>query len=271
MQRTLVQHVGLAVGLCVIDQQPRLEVLTVVGEVGAEQLRIATRTGEPHRRRGAHHVTAERDRDVRERGVLAKACVVSADVHHVVVPVGDPDHAEGGRIADDELDVVGVGSAAAQIHHDGRPGELLHPDLEVAICRGARTGTGDGDLDGLGHLGVACHGHDRRLVERRECLRRNPIRGNTGLAESFVTTTDGLHRDARPFHHLDRGTSGRRRGTVVQPTQPLERSESPQFVAAAGHLEGVDVERTELLALVLDDAFGSFGQILSHYPTAPSI
>ncbi len=65
--------------------------------------------------------------------------------------------------------------------------------------------------------------------------------------------------------------SGGRRGPVVQATQPLERGEPPQLVTTAGHLEGVDVERGEQLALVLDDPFGGLGQILCHYPTAPSI
>ena len=142
LQRTLVQHVGLAVRLRVVDQQPRLEVLAVVGEVGAEQLGVAAGTGEPHRRRGAHDVAAEGDVDVPEHRVLAEPGVMGADVHHVVGPVGDPDDAEACRVADDDLDVVGVGSAAAQVDHDDGPGQFLDPDLQMPV--GHRTLAGAG-------------------------------------------------------------------------------------------------------------------------------
>ena len=57
----------------------------------------------------------------------------------------------------------------------------------------------------------------------------------------------------------------------MQAAQPLQRGEAPQLVAAAGHLEGVDVERAEQLTLVLDDPFCGIGQIRTGHPTAPSI
>ncbi len=45
LQRTLVQHVGLAVRLGVVDQEPGLEELPGVGEVGAQQLGVPARGG----------------------------------------------------------------------------------------------------------------------------------------------------------------------------------------------------------------------------------
>ena len=47
LQRTLVRHVRAAVRLGVVDQQPRLEVLAVVGEVQAEQFGVAAGGVEP--------------------------------------------------------------------------------------------------------------------------------------------------------------------------------------------------------------------------------
>ncbi len=49
LQRTLVRHVRAAVRLRVVDQQPRFEVLAVVGEVQAEQLGVAAGRAEPRR------------------------------------------------------------------------------------------------------------------------------------------------------------------------------------------------------------------------------
>ena len=86
---------------------------------------------------------------------------MGADVHHVVGPVGDPDDAESRRVADDDLDVVGIGAAATQVDDDDGPGEFLDADLQMPVCRRSLTGTGDGDLDGFGDFGVPWHGDDR--------------------------------------------------------------------------------------------------------------
>ena len=48
----------------------------------------------------------------------------------------------------------------------------------------------------------------------------------------------------------------------MQSAQALERGEAPDFVAAAGHLESVDVERREQLAFV--GALDRIGEVLSH-------
>jgi len=148
----------------------------------------------------------------------------------------------------------------------------------MAVGRDPRTGSGDGDLDGLGHLDLAGDGHDGGRLERRERLCRNAVGGDTALPEAVVTALDGFDRHAVAFADLDDRVSGRGGRSVVQTTQSLERREAPQLVTTAGHLEGVDVERAELLALVgggqcrpaVLDALGGFGQVRRH-PTAPSI
>ena len=224
--------------------------LTVVGEIGAEQLGVATGGGETDRRRGADDVSAERDVDVAEDSVLTQAGVMRTDVHHVVGPVGDPDDPEGRRVADDDLDVVGVGSAAAQVDDDDGPDEFFDSNLQVPVSHCALTGTGDLDLDGLGHLGVTRDGDDGGFVERREGLGRNTVGGYTALSEPFVAPSHVFDGDARAFGDLDGGGPGGRRGSVVQTPEPLQRCEAPDFVAAARHLECVDVERGEELALV---------------------
>ncbi len=45
-------------------------------------------------------------------------------------------------VADDEFDVVGVGSAAALVDDHDRLAEFLDPDLQVAVRDGALAGTG---------------------------------------------------------------------------------------------------------------------------------
>ena len=79
--------------------------------------------------------------------VLAERGVVGADMHGVVGPVGDRDDRQPGRVADDEFDVVGVGSAAALVDDDDRLGEFADADLQVPVRGGALAGAGDRDLD----------------------------------------------------------------------------------------------------------------------------
>jgi hypothetical protein len=253
----------------VVDEQPRLEVLSVVGEVQPEHFDVTALRLEPRPGGQPHHVPTQGDGDVPQHRVLAQLRVVAADVDGVVGPVGDRHHGQSRGVADDEFDVVGVGSTAALIEDDHRLREFLDPDLKVAVRRRALAGTVERNLDRLLGRGTSCHGDDGRPVERREGLRGNPIGGYSGRTEPLVTAANGFHRHTRPVGDLDERASGRGRGAVVQPAQPLERGEPPQFVAAARHLEGVDVERCEQLAL--GPALQCCCQILSHYPTAPSI
>ena len=54
----------VAAQLRVVDQQPRLEVLTVVGEVQAQQLRVAARRAELDPAGQPDEIAPEGDRDV---------------------------------------------------------------------------------------------------------------------------------------------------------------------------------------------------------------
>ena len=155
-----------AVRLRVVDQQSRFEVLSVVGEVQAEQLDVAAGRTEPRPRGQPHHIATEGDRDVAKHGVLAQRGVMAADMHGVVGPVGDRNHRQPGGVADDEFDVVGVGSAAALVDHDHGLGELADPQLQMPVRRRALAGAGHHDLDGFAELGVLTDGDDGRAVER---------------------------------------------------------------------------------------------------------
>ena len=117
----------------VVDQQPRLEVLAVVGEVQAQQFGVPAGPGEPHVGRHPHHLAAQRDSDMPQHRVLAEPGVVRADVNRVVGPVGDPHHGEPGGVVDDEFDVVGVGSAAPVVDDDDGLAEFLDPDLQMPV------------------------------------------------------------------------------------------------------------------------------------------
>lgn len=175
--------------------------------------------------------------------------MVRADVHGVVGPVGNPDDGEPGGVADDELDVVGVGSAAPMIDDDDGLAEFLDPDLQVPVGGGAGAGTFDGDIDRFGDLGVTADGHQCRGVERRECLCRNPISGHPTLTEPLVAAAHLLGGYAVVRGDGDLGATGGVGRAVVQAAQPLERGEPPQFVAAVRHLERVNVEGGEQLPL----------------------
>ncbi len=196
LQRTLVEHVGPAVGLGVVDQQPRFQVLAVVGEVQAEQFGVAAGRVVADGGRHPHHLAAEGHRHVAQHRVLAQPGVLGADVHHVVGPVGDPHHRQAGGVGDDELDVVGVGSAAAQVDDDDGFGEFLGADLQVAVGGLADTRAGDGDLDRASGVRAAGNRDHRRVVERRERLGGNAIGGHPALAESVVAAP----RRSRPSH-----------------------------------------------------------------------
>ena len=73
-------------------------------------------------------------------------------MHRVVGPVGDRHDCQPRRVADDELDVVGVGSAAALIDDDDGLGKLADPHLQMPVGRRALAWPGDDDLDRLADL-----------------------------------------------------------------------------------------------------------------------
>ena len=128
MQRTLVRDMRAAVRLGVVDEQPRFEVLAVVGEVQAEQLGVAAgRTERGPARVSRTTIATERDSDMAQHRILAERRVMRADMHGVVGPVGDRHDRQPGRVADDEFDVVGVGSAAALVDDDHGLGEARRP------------------------------------------------------------------------------------------------------------------------------------------------
>ncbi len=59
--------------------------------------------------------------------------MVRGDVDRVVGPVLHRDDGELRAVADDELDVLGVRSAAPLVEDHGRLGERLEADLQVAV------------------------------------------------------------------------------------------------------------------------------------------
>lgn len=81
-------------------------------------------------------------------------------------------------------------------------------------------------------------------------MRGNAVGGHATVAKPFVPTSHGFGGDAGAFRDLDAGGAGGRCGPVVQTAEPPERCEPPDLVATAGHLERVDVERGEDLALI---------------------
>ncbi len=224
--------------------------LPVVGEVQAEQLGVAARAQVPHVGGQPHHLAAERDGDVAQHRVFTQLGVVHADVYRVVGPVGEPHHGEPGGGVDDEFDVVGQCSAAPVVDDDHRLGELGDPDLQVPVGHRTLAGAGDGDSDRLGDTGVALDGDQGCGVERRKCLRGNTVGWDAALAEPLIAAAQGLDPQARLLGDADLGFAGGPRRAVVQATQPAQRGEPPDFVAAVRDLERVHIERGEDLALV---------------------
>ena len=96
-------------------------------------------------------------------------------------PVRDRDDGQPRGVIDNEFDVVGVGSAATLIDDDDGLTELTDAQLEMAVGGRSLAGPSDVDFDGLVADDVFGDGDQGRTVERRESLRRNPIRGRPGL------------------------------------------------------------------------------------------
>jgi hypothetical protein len=78
---------------------------------------------------------------------------------------------------------------------------------------------------------------------------RQPDRQDAALPEPLVTAADGLDGDAlRPTRDL--GAAARRAEPSCRPRSRFSGVNRQISVTTTGHLEGVDVERAELLALV---------------------
>ena len=166
LQCTLVHHVGAAVRLIVIDEQTLLEMLSGVGEVETPQLDVASRRRVAHERGQPDQVATKADREVPEHGVAAHLDVVRGDVNCIVGPVVDVHHGQCRLVVDDELDVLGVGSAALLIEDDDGARERLEVDLHVPECRGIHAGALECDDHGLTELDLTADREHRRLVER---------------------------------------------------------------------------------------------------------
>ncbi|MNR57499.1 hypothetical protein D3C85_1782980 [compost metagenome] len=72
LQCTLVEHVGLAVGHGVVNEQALLKVLAGIGEVEAEHFDLAAGSREAGGRRHADEVAPQADHDMLELRVAAQ-------------------------------------------------------------------------------------------------------------------------------------------------------------------------------------------------------
>lgn len=162
-----------------------------------------------------------------QHGVLSQTGMVSAQVHHVVGPVGDPDNGQPRGVRDHELDVVGVGSAASQVDDNRGLGSLLDTNLQVAVGGLADARSGDHDLYRRGCPRSAGNGDDGRPGEGGKCLCRNAVSGYAASSESFVATADGLDGDAGLLAYGDHRVGRSHSRAVVQTAQPFERGEPP--------------------------------------------
>ena len=139
----------------------------------------------------------------------------------------------------------------------------------MTVGRLSGTRTGHGDLDRSLCARTAANRDDRRPLERREGLSGNAIRRYPALAEAGVTADRSLDRHSGLLGDGDGRLSACLGRTVVQAAQPAQRGETPEFVAAARHLERVHIEGCELLAFVA--TLEGRCEVLAHQPTAPSI
>ncbi|OLT19757.1 hypothetical protein BJF79_16560 [Actinomadura sp. CNU-125] len=186
LQGAAVVDAAAAVRDGVVDQEPVLQVLAAVDEVHPVQLGVAAGRLVRDGRRDPHQVAAQRDVVRDEPGVAAEPGVLVRDVHAAVVPVLQADHREAGAVADDELDVVGVGRRAAVREHDGGLGERLqdHGGVPVGGGRGVLAAHPQ-DGRRRGHR-LLRDGDDRGLRERVPRLRRDPVGRDVRLADAGV-------------------------------------------------------------------------------------
>ncbi len=114
-----------------VDEQPLLEMLSVVGEVQAEKFGVASGAVVLGGGGDAHQVAAEPDGEVPQHGVTPEADMVRRDMHGVIGPVLDRDDPQLRAVAENELDVLRVGAAALLIEHDSGLRERAESDLQV--------------------------------------------------------------------------------------------------------------------------------------------
>ena len=224
--------------------------LAGVGEVETEHLDVAAGAGEPRLGGDPDQVAAEGHDDALEPGVAPDRDRVLGGVHGVVGPVVDDHDGELGAVADQELDVVGVGRAADVVEHDQRLAERLDVDEQVAEGR-ALVDAVAAQRDDRGRAGdrVAWDRDDGGLLERRPGARRHPVGRHAGLAEAGVaagrasaTSTSGAGVD------LDGDAAVAGGVVLVQVPQAVQRGEPPVLLAAGGHVEVGQLERAVPLA-----------------------
>ena len=172
------------------------------------------------------------------------------------------------------LDVVGVGSAAAVVDDDDGLGRAPRPGSAGARRPPRlRPGRSRVMLDRLGDLGVAPDGDQRRGVERRKRLGRNTVGGTPPWpSRSSPRRTVSTVHAGRSLTVIF-GAAGGSCRAVVQAAQPLERGEPPDLVAAVRNLEGVHVEGGEQLSLVVCDPFDALQsdpELVTSRPRLPS-
>ena len=184
LQRALVGHSAAALRLVVVDQQPVFEVLTVVREEQAEQLRVATGAGETGDRVDPHQVAAQGDDHRLEPRVAADAGHLVLEVDGVVVPVLEADQRELGAVTEVDLDVGGVGRRTDVVDDDGRRGEPADVDGQMAVRRPALAAHDEADR--RVELGVGRDGDDGRLPDALEREGGDPFDGAEGRADAVV-------------------------------------------------------------------------------------
>src|SRR4051794_7457168 len=147
LQRALVLDVAAAVRDGVVDPEPVLLVLGLVGEVDAEELRGAAGAGVLHVADQPHQVAPEGDHDLLEARVAADDGVVLAAVHRAGRPVLHGHERDLRAVTDEHGDAAGVPREAGVVEDDGRLRERTDLDDELAPHDVVRTGAGEAERD----------------------------------------------------------------------------------------------------------------------------
>ena len=129
----------------VVDPEPVLLVLGLVGEVDAEELGRAAGAGVLHVADQPDEVAAEGDHDLLEGGVAADDGVVLTAVDRAGRPVLHRDERDLRAVADEDGDAAGVAGQAGVVEHDRRLREgadlddqLAPHDVVASRCRPGR-------------------------------------------------------------------------------------------------------------------------------------